>query len=190
MPAEHGGAERPKEKQAYPRAAKMNFDVDELELFPYDSSRAMVSADKQDAKAEVQETTMNNQDFMQHEEEKKLLQHDEHELLPNRHSGFEGSSHVQWTSDLPDQMGALLECGRNADRENAVKDIVDAYLAADDDLPDGKTYRQAVKRGGCEWRRKREEEKAVARRIFKSPLDWNDATKMRTFLKESRRIWE
>lgn len=192
MLAPNGGNGRLPSRETHAGPAKMVFDVDDLALFPRDSSGFASSVDEKDAEAEAetQSRTMNYQHFERHSSEQRPLTNDETKMLENPCVNLERSKRVQWASNQGDQLGPLSERDEDSTRRKAVKNISGAYLMPDDDYPSNKTYDRAIRRGGCEWRRKREEEKAVARRIFTSPSDWSVAPKVNQFLLESRRIWK
>lgn len=181
---------QPKKDQVHVTAAEADLNTGELELFPHDTSRFMISGEGQDL--EVGPGTPNRPSLYlgRHSDGQDLSAHDEIDLSKNSHVGSSRLDRVQWGGAVLRQPAATLKCDDDSGHEDADKGIVDAQLVAEDEYPSQETYNYALKRGGREWRRKREEEKAVARRIFRVPLDWNDAARMNEFLVESKRIWQ
>ena len=180
---------RSEKSDEWGRAAKLGIDIDELEFLPSESLKPTTIGDEQDAEVGAQQLFVVHQQLDRDQHAQHSSPGDRSQSSKDPCVGFERHGGVLPANDLVNQMGVLLEYDKDEDRETAVRDIIDTYLAINDDYPSTETYSRAVKRNRCEWRRKREEEKGVARRIFKSPSDWTDAMKLNNFLIESRRIW-
>ncbi|KAK5080654.1 hypothetical protein LTR24_008443 [Lithohypha guttulata] len=181
---------RPEKDQSYATAAEADLNTGELELFPHDTSRFMIPGEGQDLEAGSGTSDRASLYLGPYSDEQELSGNDEFHLSNSSHVRSSRLDRVQWAGAVFRRPAATLECDDDSGHAGADEGIVDAQLVADDEFPSQETYDHALKRGGREWRRKREEEKAVARTIFKLPSDWNDAAKMKEFLVQSRRIWQ
>jgi len=176
--------------QVQAEAVEVDVNTDGSELFPHDDSRFMMSSDDEDPEAGSNPTSIQSSHLHGQPDEQDFPQCSEWNLPKSPNVDFRRLAVAHGPGTIFIKTPVTPECDGGTYRESADKDVEDAQPVADDEYPSQETYDHAVKRGGREWRRKREEEKVVARRMFRVPSDWNDAAKVNEFLVESKRTWQ
>lgn len=176
--------------QVQAKAVEVDVNTDGSELFSHDDSRFMMSSNDEDPEAASNPTSTQSSHLQGQLDEQDFPQPSECNLPKSPNVDFRRLAVVHGPGAIFIKTPATPDCDGDTDRESTDSDVEDAQPVTDDEYPSQETYDHAVKRGGREWRRKREEEKAVARRTFKVPSDWNDAAKVNEFLIESKRIWQ
>lgn len=86
-------------------------------------------------------------------------------------------------------LGPIQENCEAVSEEGVVKDILSSYLIEDGESARGDANEPVDNARICKKTSRRMKEKEIARRIFRSFLDWKDEQKITQFLIQSKEIW-
>ena len=179
---------RPEKARYHVKAPEVDFANEGLKLYPQDSVKATTYGEWQNAVVVTQVSTKPSADFMQKRPEQTISKSDEGDVAIGPHLDQTGPNPVYKANGLSNHSAATLKCSRDTGETRDTTKGAGAISYAIE-YPTMETYNDALQQGGCEWRRKRDGEKAVARRVFMVPSDWSNVAKVNEFLTESRRIW-